>query len=139
MTDLGYVGEKEFNARHGDGRLVFWDQSRDRKLEIFLGVFTMCHTLPMAGRVEIDSETIPLADLLLTKLQIVELNEKDLGDMHGLLLTHEVGIDDDDRINAQRRTTVCAGLGPSSHGLRRPSTGSRRTRRATRSPPSRDG
>jgi hypothetical protein len=107
VTELGYVGEKEFNARHGDERLVFWDTSRDRKLEIFLGAFVMCHTVPMTGRLEVDSETIPLADLLLTKLQIVELNEKDLSDMHALLLTHEVA-DDDDRINAQHIARLCA-------------------------------
>jgi hypothetical protein len=108
VSELGYTGEKEFNARHGDERLVFWDTSRERKLEIFLGAFTMCHTIPMAGRVEIEPETIPLADLLLTKLQIVELNEKDLADMHALLLTHEVG-DDDDRINARHIARLCGG------------------------------
>jgi hypothetical protein len=108
VTELGYVGEKEFNARHGDERLVFWDTSRERKLEIFLGAFVMCHTVPMTGRLEVDSETIPLADLLLTKLQIVELNEKDLSDMHALLLTHEVADDDDDRINAQHIARLCA-------------------------------
>jgi hypothetical protein len=107
LTDLGYTGEKEFNARHGDRRLIFWDQSRDRKLEVFVGVFVMCHSLPLAERLDVDAETVPLAELLLTKLQIVELNEKDLCDMHSLLITHEVGGADDEQINSQRIAALC--------------------------------
>jgi hypothetical protein len=107
LTDLGYTGEKEFNARHGDRRLIFWDEARDRKLEVFVGIFVMCHSLPLAERLDVDAETIPLAELLLTKLQIVELNEKDLCDMHSLLITHEVGSGDDEQINARRIAELC--------------------------------
>jgi hypothetical protein len=108
LTELGYTGEKEFNARHGDRRLIFWDQARDRKLEVFVGTFVMCHELPIAQRLELESETLPLAELLLTKLQIVELNEKDLSDMHSLLITHNVGASDGQEINAQRIASLCA-------------------------------
>jgi hypothetical protein len=110
LDELGYTPEKEFNARHGDRRLIFWDEERERKLEVFVGVFVMCHELPLAerARLELESETIPLAELLLTKLQIVELNEKDVCDMHALLLTHEVGDSDrEDRVNAQRIAELC--------------------------------
>ena len=118
LTDLGYTGEKEFNARHGDRRLIFWDQDRDRKLEVFVGIFVMCHSLPLSERLDVDAETIPLAELLLTKLQIVELNEKDLCDMHSLLITHEIGSADGDQINAQRIAGLCgADWGLAPHGL----------------------
>ena len=46
--------------------------------------------------------TLPLAELLLTKLQIVKLNRKDLLDAYALLLTHEVADHDEDAINAVR-------------------------------------
>jgi hypothetical protein len=108
LTEIGYVGEKEFNARHGDSRLIFWDPSRDRKLEVFLGTLVMCHKLPIAERLEVEAETVPLAELLLTKLQIVELNEKDIGDMHSLLIAYEVGSSDDHQINAERIAGLCA-------------------------------
>lgn len=108
ITALGYEGEKAFNARHGDSRLLFWDQRRERKLEVFLGTFVMCHSLPLADRLELETETLPLAELLLTKLQIVELNEKDMVDMHSLLLTHEVGDADGEQINARRIAELCA-------------------------------
>jgi hypothetical protein len=107
LTELGYTGEKEFNARHGDRRLIFWDEPRNRKLEVFVGIFVMCHSLPLGERLEVDADTVPLAELLLTKLQIVELNEKDVCDMHSLLITHEVGNGDGDQINAQRIATLC--------------------------------
>jgi hypothetical protein len=107
ISELGYEGEKAFNARHGDRRLMFWDRPRDRKLEVFVGTFVMCHELPIAERLDIEPETLPLAELLLTKLQIVELNEKDMSDMHSLLITHEVGSDDDDEINAKRIAELC--------------------------------
>jgi hypothetical protein len=111
LGELGYAPEKEFNARHGDRRLIFWDEPRDRKLEVFVGVFVMCHSLPLGTRerLEIERETVPAAELLLTKLQIVELNEKDVCDMHSLLLTHNTGDrDGSDRINAARIAELCA-------------------------------
>jgi hypothetical protein len=108
LTDLGYSGEKEFNARHGASRLVFWDRARDRKLEVFLGTLVMSHTLPIAERLNIETETVPLAELFLTKLQIVELNEKDVTDMLSLLIAFEVGASDVDQINAEHIALLCA-------------------------------
>jgi hypothetical protein len=107
LTELGYTGEKEFNARHGDRRLIFWDQARNRKLEVFVGIFVMCHSLPLGERLDVDAQTVPLAELLLSKLQIIELNEKDMCDMHSLLITHEVGSSDGEQINAKRIATLC--------------------------------
>jgi hypothetical protein len=130
LAGLGYTGEKEFNARHGDRRLIFWDQARDRKLEVFVGIFVMCHSLPLAERLDLDAETIPLAELLLTKLQIVELNEKDLCDMHSLLITHEVGDADQEQINARRIAVLCG----ADWGLHH--TVNRTLERLTEDPPS---
>jgi hypothetical protein len=95
LTEIGYTPEKEFNARHGDRRLIFWDLARERKLEVFVGTFVMCHELPIAERLEVEPETVPLAELLLTKLQIVELNEKDADDCLRLLVTFPLEDSDD--------------------------------------------
>jgi len=108
LTDLGYTGERDFNARHGASRLLFWDRARERKLEVFVGTFVMCHTLPIADRLGIEPETIPLAEMMLTKLQIVELNEKDVADMHSLLIAVDVGESDVDQINAKLIAALCA-------------------------------
>jgi len=108
LSTLGYDGEKAFNAHHGATRLMFWDRARERKLEVFLGIFTMCHQLPIARRLYLEPETIPLAELLLTKLQIVELNEKDLADMHMLLVAHDVGSADGETINLDLIAELCS-------------------------------
>ncbi len=99
FAKLGYEPAREFNALQGDRRLLFYDRANERKLDVFVGSFEMCHTIPIAERIELDDRTIPLAELLLTKLQVVELNDKDLRDIATLLNGHEVGGDDGDAIN----------------------------------------
>jgi hypothetical protein len=99
FAKLGYEPAREFNALQGDRRLLFYDRANERKLDVFVGSFEMCHTIPITGRIELDDRTIPLAELLLTKLQVVELNDKDLRDIATLLNRHEVAGDDGDAIN----------------------------------------
>jgi hypothetical protein len=51
----------------------------------------MAHKLDFRGRLELDSPTITLVDLLLSKLQIVEINEKDIQDILVLFAEHGLG------------------------------------------------
>jgi hypothetical protein len=99
FTKLGYEPAKEFNALQGSRRLLFHDRANDRKLDVFVGSFEMCHTIPITGRMELDDRTIPLAELLLTKLQVFELTHKDLNDIATLLNGHDVGDADGETIN----------------------------------------
>lgn len=96
MEELGYFADAEFNSLHGHQRLYFWDQLNQRQLDVFIESISMCHHLSLTKRLELDSRTLTLADLLLTKLQVIEVNEKDLKDAAALLADHEVspgGID----------------------------------------------
>ena len=68
-----------------------------------------CHPIPWKGRLEVDNPTIPLAELLLEKMQIVKINEKDIIDTIMLLLEHEICGDDEDHINSQHVAKLCAG------------------------------
>jgi hypothetical protein len=81
----GYDPDKEFNALNGARRMLFWDRANDRQVDVFVGAFEMCHELPLAERVDARPGTLPGADLLLTKLQIVNLNRKDATDACALL------------------------------------------------------
>jgi hypothetical protein len=99
FAKLGYEPAREFNALQGSRRLLFYDRAHERKLDVFVGSFEMCHTIPITDRIELDDRTIPLAELLLTKLQVVELNDKDLRDIATLLNGHEVGGEDGESIN----------------------------------------
>jgi hypothetical protein len=86
FATAGYTADRRFNALHGDRRLLFYDASRERQVDIFLGVFEMCHKLVLEDRLLLHPQTLSPADLLLTKLQIVELNAKDTQDALALLL-----------------------------------------------------
>ena len=55
----------------------------------------MCHKIDFRKRLLIDYPTISLADLLLEKLQIVEINEKDVKDVIVLLSDHKIGDKDE--------------------------------------------
>jgi hypothetical protein len=90
MERLGYAPNERFNALHGGRRLIYHDEASSIRVDILLDYFEMCHRIDLRDRLKIDNVTIPLADLLLTKLQIVELNEKDIKDIVALLLDHEL-------------------------------------------------
>jgi hypothetical protein len=89
FTDLGYEPNQRFNALHGATRLIFEDEKNQRVVDLFLDVFRMCHTLHLGDRLALDDYTIPISDLLLTKLQVVEINEKDIRDLLAILKDHD--------------------------------------------------
>ena len=109
FATLGYEPSKEFNALNGSRRLLFFDPQNERKLDVFVDTFELCHTIPITARLPLDERTIPLAELLLTKLQVVELTDKDLRDIVTLLHRHDVGTHDDDTINSDFIATLTAG------------------------------
>jgi hypothetical protein len=113
LSGLGYEASREFNALHGSRRMLFYDMQNQRKLDVFVDTFELCHTIPITGRFALDEHTIPLAELLLTKLQVVELTDKDLVDIVTLLHQHDVGPSDDDVINGD----FIAGLTADDWGL----------------------
>jgi hypothetical protein len=104
----GYQPNEMFNRMHGARRLLFYDEPNGRQLDVFVGSFEMCHTLPIAERLDVVPLTLPAADLLLTKLQIVKLNEKDRNDVYALLIALDVGSIDDGAINAAWIARLCA-------------------------------
>jgi len=96
LESLGHAPDKRFNALNGGQRLLFWDEQNGRQLDVFLERFEMCHAFDLRKRLAVDpsSPTLPLADLLLTKMQIVEINQKDMGDLAALLQDHPLTEDE---------------------------------------------
>jgi len=105
FLNLGYEPNQRFNALHGATRLIFEDAKSQRVVDIFLDVFRMCHTLHLGDRLSLDDYTIPISDLLLTKLQVVEINEKDIRDLIAILKDHDV----DDQIAPGDKEVIDAG------------------------------
>jgi hypothetical protein len=106
LSREGYVPNTEFNRLHGARRLIFFDDSHRRHIDVFVGTFEMCHVLPLSERLALEPTTVPLAELLMTKLQIVKLNRKDMVDVYALLLAHDMGDHDAETINANRIAQV---------------------------------
>lgn len=105
----GYVADRTFNALYGHKRQLFWDRVNGRQLDVFVGRFAMCHVLPLDGRLDDPSGTLRPADLLLSKLQVVELNSKDLIDGLALIDQHQTGGDGEgDVIGVDRIASVTA-------------------------------
>lgn len=102
FRELGYSMKPPTFAMHmlGD-RDIFIHPSGKFVVDVFYDKLVMCHDIDFRGRLERDYPTIPLAELLLEKLQIVQLTEKDVKDILMLLREHDIGEGDDETINAQ--------------------------------------
>jgi hypothetical protein len=106
---LGYTPRDLFNRLHGNRRLVFNDMDNMRRVDVFLDTFEMCHIFDFRDRLKIDPRTLSLSDLLLTKLQIVEINEKDYKDMICMLKDYEIGdTDGEGLINGEYIAKLCS-------------------------------
>ena len=115
FESLGYQGDRRFNTLNGHQRLLYLDGVNGRQVDIFIDRMKMCHVIELANRLGHDGPTLTPADLLLSKLQVYEVNTKDLVDATALLLDHPIADHDDDAINA----TYLARLTSEDWGLHR--------------------
>src|SRR5574341_1509521 len=100
LMELGYEEDKQVTQLFGDRRMLFHDPAFGRHADVFFNVLDFCHTINFVGRLEAEELTVPLAELLLEKMQIVQINEKDLIDSIMLLREHPIGDTDKETINA---------------------------------------
>jgi hypothetical protein len=108
LPELGYVANLTFNTMNSGKRALFYDPPHERQVDVFVGAFEMCHVIPMSERILLEDRTLPLAELVLTKLQIYELNDKDQRDILRLLIEHDVGDGDREQINGAHVAALCA-------------------------------
>ncbi len=109
MGQLGYVDNQEIFIVSGGERSIFDRAEIGLHVDIFWEKLDFCHIVRWTGRLEVDSPSIPLAELLLEKMQIVQINEKDIIDTIMLLLEHPLGDSDHETINIKRVAELCAG------------------------------
>jgi len=83
LTEDGSTPDREFNALHGHQRLYF-EGPDGVPIDVFMGRMDMCHSLDLRDRLELSKPAVPAADLVLSKLQIVEFTEKDEEDTRTL-------------------------------------------------------
>jgi hypothetical protein len=106
LAAAGYVPDKRYNALYGHKQLYFVDPTQDRPVDVLIDRMEMCHTFEFGERLTADHPTLPPAELLLSKLQIVRINRKDVLDALVLLAEHPLGEVDHGTINLSRITAL---------------------------------
>jgi len=103
FKELGYASMASMALMFDTGRnrQIYTDEAHNRSVDVFFDKLEMCHTIDFANRLELDSPTITLSDLLLQKAQIVKINEKDIKDMMILLREHNVGEMENETVNTR--------------------------------------
>ncbi|HXF71993.1 MAG TPA: hypothetical protein VNO79_05205 [Actinomycetota bacterium] len=104
----GYREDPQVYVDSEGSRLVAEHPRTRLHVDVFLDRLEFSHTIPWAGRLERDDPTIPLAEMLLQKMQIVQINEKDIIDTIMLLLEHPLGDHDDETVNVAYVAGLCA-------------------------------
>lgn len=107
LTDVDFAAEKaqnkairEFLLEEGyepdDGvyvasegrRHIYLHPQTNLNVDVFADELYFCHRIPFKGRLDLENPTISTTDLLLEKMQIVEINLKDFKDTLVLMLEH---------------------------------------------------
>ena len=70
------------------------DVARNRPVDVLVDNLEMCHKFDFGDRLSKSTPTLPLAELLLSKLQVVKINRKDVLDALVLLAEHPLAQDD---------------------------------------------
>lgn len=114
FSSLGFKQTGMLNALFGDRRMIFYHPQNKYQVDIFFDKLEFSHDVnfgdkPGSGRLELDFPTISLEDLVLEKLQIHEINRKDLVDLALLFIFHEVSNEQKkDSINASYIAKILA-------------------------------
>jgi len=108
MTRLGYLENREvFIVSEGE-RDIFDRPEIGIHIDVFYEKLSFSHVIYWVGRLEVDHPSIPLAEMLLEKMQIVKINEKDVIDTMMLLLEHPLGDSDKETINIKLIAALCS-------------------------------
>jgi len=97
----GYTADKQHNALFGRHQAYFVDVPRNRPVDVLVDTLEMCHRFDFGNRLQYASPTLPLAELLLSKLQVVKINRKDVLDALVLLAEHELAQDDGSPVSGE--------------------------------------
>lgn len=109
LEELGYVIDQDMLVTTEGKRYVFGDPSSNMAVDVFFDELFFCHAIPLRDRLELDYPTITPTDLLLEKMQIVEINPKDVKDSLVLLLEHAIDSESPDAIDGPYIAKLLAG------------------------------
>jgi hypothetical protein len=94
LAEEGYLADRQYNALYGHKQLYYVDPEWSRPVDVLVDRLEMCHAFSFEDRLAICDPTLPPADLLLSKLQVVKINRKDVLDALALLAEYPLAGDD---------------------------------------------
>ncbi len=106
--DLGCSENEMVMRLFGRERRIFYYANSQIHSDVFFDKLKFCHDIDFSRRLNIDYPTISVADLLLEKLQIFEINAKDLIDSVMLFCEHRVAETDEETINSGYISDLCS-------------------------------
>ena len=106
---LGYLEDRDIMIATEGSRYFYRNPQNLLGVDVFFDRLSYCHPIELGHRLHLDSPTISLADLVLEKVQIVEINEKDIKDLIVLFLEHDLGTDDRERVDDSYVSSVLGG------------------------------
>ena len=108
MATLGFEPHQHFNAANYSRQQMFTNTLSGTHVDVFLDVLRMCQDLKLLDRLAIDDHcSLAVSDLALSKLQIVEITDKDKTDLLAIFLEHEPTPDSEVGLNTTRIADVC--------------------------------
>lgn len=84
LLESGLEPDEEFNRMNGYIRLRYFDTDSSH-VDVFLDELRLCHLIRWRKSLVVGEATLPIHLLLLTKLQVVELEPKDVSDLSALV------------------------------------------------------
>ena len=102
----GYESDIQLNTVHGSQRLLHYDAVNSRQVDTFVSTFAMCHTIDLEDDLPSKPPTLAPEDILLAKLHVFEVNDKDTIDSIALLLSHPVTSGGEPGINRERLVKI---------------------------------
>ena len=108
MAGLGYRENREVLIVSEGARAIFERPEAGLHIDVFYEKLDFSHVIHWKDRLEVDHPSIPLAEMLLEKMQIFQINEKDIIDTFILLLEHPLGDQDHETINIHRIAELCS-------------------------------
>ncbi|MFX1519846.1 MAG: hypothetical protein ACFFCD_07990 [Promethearchaeota archaeon] len=109
FTELGYKENRDVAIATSGQQMQFYKEDLEDHVDVFLDTFRMEHDVVLKERLTLEDYTISISDILITKLQIYTINEKDLRDI--LTIVKDVPLGEEDKsgvINVKYVAQLCS-------------------------------
>ena len=106
VVSTGFESDRGLEVATEGRRLLFQSPDHPFSLDLFVDELVFCHRLDVRDRLAVDETTLAIADLLLSKLQRVDLRDVDLQDLAAITAAFPLGRSDGEYINIDRITTL---------------------------------